>query len=465
MFDVQALREKHGTLIDQATAISNIIKNENREPTESEKSALDSILDTKIPEVKAEIARAEKYEAEITALAASRIDNGPEIDSPGTPVNSSVITVQSELPLSHRISIPSASLFHMRKIVAFDGPKAKEEAYVAGRFFMAAIGNHAQSQQWCRDNSLEYRPRAALTTGDNTLGGVLVPSELEQRIILLREERGTFSAYARLERMASDTKIIPRHVSGPTAYYLGDNDTITPSDIKHDNIELVAKKLAALVLASSELSEDAFIDLGDMITMHIAYKFADAEDEAGFNGDGTSTYGGMVGLKNALAAGSVSEALSGNTSFGELDLVDFEAMIGKLPTFADDGSARWYIHRAGWAASMANLANAAGGNTTETIAAGPSQRMFMGYPVTFVNVMNSTLTAQTSTAGLVYFGNLSQAAAYGLRRGITLAMSDQRYFELDQLAFRGTQRYVINVHERGTATVAGPIVRLDTPSS
>ena len=80
-------------------------------------------------------------------------------------------------------------------------------------------------------------------------------------------------------------------------------------------------------------------------------------------------------------------------------------------------------------------------------------------------LMNSTLSAQTSTDGLVYFGDLSQGVAFGSRRGLSLAQSADRYFELDQLAIRGTQRFDIVVHEKGTASAAGSIVMLSTPAS
>ena len=79
--------------------------------------------------------------------------------------------------------------------------------------------------------------------------------------------------------------------------------------------------------------------------------------------------------------------------------------------------------------------------------------------------MNSTTTAQVSTDGLAYLGDLRLAATMGTRRGIEIAVDPSRYFEFDQLAIRGTQRFDLNVHEKGTASVAGPVIMLSTPSS
>ena len=53
----------------------------------------------------------------------------------------------------------------------------------------------------------------------------------------------------------------------------------------------------------------------------------------------------------------------------------------------------------------------------------------------------------------------------GSRRGVSIQVDGSRYFELDQLAIRGTERFDINYHERGTASVAGPVIMLSTPSS
>jgi len=476
MFDLKVLQEQHAELLDKAKAISNLVKSEDREPTDQEKQELDRLLDTAIPAVKADIARAEKYEAEVQALVTRRHAGGEGEGDAGGELHNRVTTLndgREELPadqilLCDRIRIPAVSAFMSRIPRAYTGEKSKEKAYIAGRFFMAALYDHEGSQKWCNDHGVAWKsggPRGALSTGDNSKGAVLVPTEVEQAIIVLREERGVAAREARLERMMSDTKLVPRYASGPTAYFVGENDAITGSDIKHDNIQLTAKKLAALVLASTEISEDAYIDIGDMITMHIAYAFADKEDECLFNGDGTSTYGGMTGLKHGLNAGSKVTAPTADIAFSDLIIDTFESMVGKLPSYADNGNAKWYIHRAGWAASMARLADAAGGNTTETIAAGPNMRMFLGYPVVFVNVMNSTLTDQTSTDGLCYFGNLSMAAAIGRRRGITIRVTEERYIEYDQIGIFGTQRFDVNVHERGTSSAAGPIIGLSTPSS
>jgi HK97 family phage major capsid protein len=107
---------------------------------------------------------------------------------------------------------------------------------------------------------------------------------------------------------------------------------------------------------------------------------------------------------------------------------------------------------------------AAGGNTIADLQAGAQPR-FLGYPVVFADVMNSTLTAQTSTDGLAYFGNLRMAGLFGDRRGLAIATSTDVYFTTDDVGVRATERFDVNIHDKGDASNAGGIVMLSTPGS
>jgi HK97 family phage major capsid protein len=381
---------------------------------------------------------------------------------PSSPSANQVAEVRAQAPAvaeTRAVTIPATCL-RSRRLTAFRGERADERAYLSGQWIRAVVGRDQRAAQWCADHGVELR---AQSEGSDNLGGVLVPLEMERAIIDLREEFGVFRANSMLSPMASDTKTVPRRATGLTAYFVGEGSEITASDKGWNQVQLTAKKLAALVKYSSELAEDAVINIGDDLAREIAYAFANKEDECGFNGDGTSTYGHIVGVKNALLAGSEYTAITGNTAFGTLDLEDFEGMIGKLPRFPGI-QPKWYIHQAGWASSMLRLAAAAGGNTVREIEGG-AMPMFLGYPVQMVNVMNSTTTAQVSTEGLVYFGDLAMAAMFGSRRGVSIAVDSSRYFELDQLAIRGTERFDIIVHGTGTASVAGPMIQLITPGS
>lgn len=354
--------------------------------------------------------------------------------------------------------IPAQARKH-NNLKCFRGPDAEQKAYDAGKFYQAALLGDIEATEYCQTNNLWMAHR----TTDNNRGGVLVPSPVSTEIINLQEEIGVFRQFSFNWPMSSDTLTIPRRIGGLTAYYTAETDTIATSpDIEMNTVHLTARKLAVMTAVTSELNEDSLVVVADLISAEIARAFSDKEDAAGFKGDGTSTYGGITGLKNALNAGAIVTAAAGNTSFGSLDLNDFEKCAGALAQYPGI-QPRWYIHSAGYFASMGRLMNAAGGNTTRELADGP-QRMFLGYPVQFTQVLPNTLAAQPGTI-VAYFGDLQMGSTFGNRRDHRIATDAGKYFSEDMIAIRGTERFDIKIHDTGDADSAGSIVALQTPSS
>ena len=326
-------------------------------------------------------------------------------------------------------------------------------AYDAGQWFRARFTGSADAQAYCLRNGII---QAAMVTGDNTAGGFLVPEPLENAIIELREQYGQFRQNCTNVTMGDAVMNLPRVAGEITSYYVGENATITASDMSLNSIKLEARKLACLTTMSSELSEDSVVSIADMLARSIAYSFALKEDQAGFLGDGTSTYGGIVGLSGALAAGSKTTATS-RTTFSALLMSDFETVIGSAKMYGPNR--KWYISNAGYFNSMQRLMDAVGGNNVMTIANGNEQQRFLGYPVVISQVLESR-TSGTSGQVACYFGDLQAGAYLGTRRGISIALDSSRYFEQDALALRATQRFDINIHDRGDATNSGGLVAL-----
>ena len=433
---------------------------ESRPLTDADRDGIDALeteingLKTQIDQHKADLELRKRQDARRKMLSSEGPGRVTPPVQPGTP---------DTLIDEPKIVVPR----HYGSLRSFKGPNAHLIAYRSGMFLMSIFGHPdalatKRAREFCAANGIEL---LAQQEDSNTAGGFLVPDEFETAIIDLREKFGVFRREARVVPMASDTKTVPRVIGGLTAYYVDENTAITESEKGWDNVRLTVRKLGVLSKYSSELNEDAVISIADDLASEIGKAFATKEDGEGFLGDSTSTYGGVTGLITACATATatVYTALAGNTAFSTLDLVDFESMIGKLPEYAEDGS-KWFISKAGWAASMLRLIDAAGGNTGAMIA-GAAPKEYLGYPVVISQKMNKVLTAQTSTNGLAYLGNLRQAATMGDRRGITIATSDQRYFELDQLAIRGTQRHDLVVHDVGDTSNAGSIIMLATPSS
>lgn len=354
-------------------------------------------------------------------------------------------------------------------VTAFKGEDKVERAY---RFGMWALGRalfkpesavHVAAKKYCDENGLTR----AMGEDVNETGGYLVPTEFSNELIDLREQYGVFRRYAKVEPMASDTKIIPRRSSGLTAYFVAEAGAITASDAGWDQIELVAKKLAVLARYSSEVTEDSIIDFGNTLAGEIAYAFANKEDDCGFNGDGTSTYGGIVGIRGGLRAVDATIAnidglkVGTGNAYSELVLADFRGTVALLPQYADTPQAAWFVHRSFYWNVMVAALLAAGGVTAMEIEEARREK-FLGYPVVFTQVMPSV---EANSQICAILGDLSKGAILGTRRDTTIAYSEHSRFANDQIEIRGTERFDISCHGVGDTSAPGPIVGLITAAA
>jgi len=339
-----------------------------------------------------------------------------------------------------------------------------ETAYRAGMHIKGFVFGDAEARRWCKDHGVETRAQAG---GVNSLGGVLTSPELSTEVIRLVEEFGVYPQYARRMPMNSDTMVIARRTGGLSARPVGENVEVTASDVTFDNVELVAKIWGVANRVPNSLLEDSVIDLADLMALEIGQAYAEAFDNAGFIGDGTSAYHGVTGVATKVLQSNYSASVvtaTSNTTFGDLTMKNFTDTLSRLPLYARNRNARWYISPVGWGAAMLRLAmlpggtSNAGGNNSDNVAAGFGET-FLGYPVTMVQSLESRLTGTTGQVAAL-FGDLSQAALFGDRRAISIKTASERYIEFDQTLTFATTRNAIVVNDLGSTTKAGPVVAL-----
>jgi HK97 family phage major capsid protein len=199
------------------------------------------------------------------------------------------------------------------------------------------------------------------------------------------------------------------------------------------------------------------INLADDLGNEVAYAFALKEDQCGFNGDGTSTFGGIVGLLNAIGAGGTSDG--GASAASGVTLTELRAGVGRLAQWADTPNCKWYVRRQEWNSVFLRLAESAGGVTANEIRDSEEGLRFFGYPV----VLSQAITAPSGAgAAFAYFGDLSLAAYLGDRRSTTIEFSNSALnaFEQDEVVARATERFDISVANVGDASVAGGMIKL-----
>jgi len=144
-----------------------------------------------------------------------------------------------------------------------------------------------------RDAELEER---ALGTGVNTLGGFLTPDALALNIIdLTRAKSVVFQAGARTIEMPAAFLTIARLLTDPGIEAPGENQAFTEGSMTFDAISLSARKIGRWIPISRELVEDS-PNAAEAIEAALSDSLVELIDKWCMRGDGTSTYGGIVGI-------------------------------------------------------------------------------------------------------------------------------------------------------------------------
>lgn len=473
------LREQRKALKGKINAVIDKAAEEKRELTEpealevekmtAEASDLDKKIDGGLDQVETEKRAAEeRAEVEAEARRNERLDQMSRSNilqkarlTRDENRDTMEIRVHDSFPMFGKEARAFGSVFG-------DEKRGRMEAYKSGMWLLGNLFGNEECRQWSKDYGYGADARA-LNNVVPSQGAVLVPDGLVNAIIWNVEQRGIFAQYANTVQMGkNDIVFVPKSTGEVTVYAVAENQTeeVPESEPTMDGVEVTARTWGALTRIGRNLLDDAVINIAEHVAQKIGYAMADKQDMAGFNGTGTSAYHGIVGLTVKINDGthnaSISTAIAGNTAFGTLDMEDLEAAVGMLPQWAEGDDVAWYISKPAFYASMARLMDAAGGNTQDNVAGGKGLQ-FLGYPVRITQVLNRTLTAQTSTI-VALFGSLRKTSAFGLKKELAIQTLVEKYATYNQVGILGFARWGINNHELGDNTNAGAMIAIKTAS-
>jgi HK97 family phage major capsid protein len=301
--------------------------------------------------------------------------------------------------------------------------------------------------------------RKAANESLNGAGAAIVPNETAAFIESYRD-RAVFRSNASVYNTASDSLTIPRRTGGVSVNFVGEGAVIPSSQPSFDGIGLTAQKIAAFGTFSTELEEDAAADITAFFLQDAGSAMGLKEDDCAFNGDGTSTYGGIYGIIPALndsnhTAGRIA-AGSGHKSFNLLDATDLSNLLGLLP---DKFWPNAKLYLSGYGASQYLARLSASSGAFQVSGAGPNRTMtYLGIPV--ITTPKMVGSGDQSGKIMVLFGDLSSAAALGSARPMTFAVSTHRFLEFDSLAWRMTERFSSVIHNLGDNSAPGAVVAL-----
>jgi len=372
-----------------------------------------------------------------------------------------------------REMLAATALKAFKGIGAVMGKTDQEVAYRAGMWAMAAIHGNARAIRWCQDagvqliqgsrEQLGFNQRD-LTEGIFTSAGWLVPVEMEAAIIANREEYGVMRRISNVIPMTSASTSFPRITSDATAYFVGEGQSGTKSDSAGDQVTLTLKDLMAWTNIGKSTAMDTVIALAEMVAREQARAFAVKEDACGISGDGTSTYGGIQGIKTLLDTAAYSggkiAAASGHDTFPEIDVSDITSLIGILPVYARAG-ARWLCSGVFDAVVFGKLKLNAGGNTVQTVQGRIVEGDYAGFPVTVAHHMPAGAATVYNGASIALLGNFDLGVAFGSGSGMMMTVDPYTLAHQNLTRIITTERLDINVHGvNKSTTVAGPIVGL-----
>ena len=300
---------------------------------------------------------------------------------------------------------------------------SSEDAYISGMYLSSLAGDR-RAQDFM----------AAQSGGTDNKGGFSVPDPLSNALINLIEDRGTARQKAQRIVMSSDTWSVPKVTAQATIYYPAEAAAITESDVTFGQVQLTAKKLAALVKMSTEITEDSVLSMLDVVVDSIAYNIALEEDKNLFNG--------VAGGVNASGiAGDASVDDTNVASVAALALTDLTECASGIGNPVVGAVNEWYMSPVVFHSQVRDLLNAAGGNAVADIENG-QRPLLLGYPVNLV----SCLPAAPASGELVAaFGDLRIGAYFGDRRALNFKTLMELYMENDQIGVVATERIDIQV--------------------
>jgi HK97 family phage major capsid protein len=237
---------------------------------------------------------------------------------------------------------------------------------------------------------------------------------------------------------------------------------------------LSLNKLYSLAAISYELEEDAIISIADIVAAEMARQGAKKLDEAAFNGDGTSTYGGITGVRNALlnlhATRSYIAGLhvgAGN-AYSEITAADLVTVKSKLPAYARNTNTRWFMSPDVYGAIAERLIIAAAGVLPNDIVNGVGGDRLLGIPVVFSEVMPKV---EANDQVCMFLGDLSLSSTLGKGSQVAMLRDTSVGWATDTIQYKTRWRVdavthdVGNAHATATSRQAGPVVGLLTAAS
>lgn len=285
--------------------------------------------------------------------------------------------------------------------------------------------------------AIEASIEKAMSAGDPTAGGFLVPTEFSNDIIeLLRASSTVRSLNPTTMPMPTGTVKVPKVTGGSTASYIGENTNISKSELETGQITLSFKKLAALVPISNDLVRYSSPSADAIVRDDCVGALAAKEDLAFLRYDGLA--GKPKGLKHWINATNKFNGAS------TVNLANVTSDLGKCLRLIMDADINLVINQAGTGAVGVRPGWIFAPRTWQylfTVQTSLGTHAFrdemlrgtlLGFPFRVTTAIPITCTAAADTGGSyseIYFGAFAHAVIGEAQGVIVDASSEAAYHD------------------------------------
>lgn len=296
-----------------------------------------------------------------------------------------------------------------RKWQDMPGVEDEKEKFSIFKTVNAIITNDWSSAQFEKDVMNETRKKALATSTDSA-GGFLVPMQAIQDMIeLIRAETVVREIGATvMDGLTGIPVEIPKQTGGSTTYWVGENTTISPSDLTFGQLAMNPHTVAALVKLSNRLVRMSIPAAEQIVRNDIATNMALTADLAALRGTGVN--GQPLGLRNTPGLNTVDWNLSSpyQTNPGYEQFYDMEYELATANTLK--GKLGFLFHPTlRRALAKIRVDQGGGANTGQFLAnpvTDPQLESYLGYPFKRTTQIPTNVgTGANKTE--VYFGNWS----------------------------------------------------------
>lgn len=277
-------------------------------------------------------------------------------------------------------------------------------------------------------------------------GGYLTPTITAAEILRLQEEYGQGRQYFRNYPMGKAPVIrFPKKLTGATVTRVGENTAIPDTKVTLTYADLTASKVAAIVAITSELDEDAIVDIGAYVNEQLAESFAEEEDGQIWAGTG-SPHTGAFNTSSTYGLNSLTVANSASIVYDDL----VSCAMGLKSWYLRN--AAWYMHRS----VAADLMKIKDNNGLPILinAGDPMRATMFGYPVRLIESAPNSSTA-TSGMPLILLGDMNKAGIFGLKRDYTMTVLTEA--TVDGVNLAENDLIGIRVTKRDAFTLTQPL--------